>query len=519
MKIATSPHSSADGFADVRDAEHPGASDADTPNSAISRSSFMTSLNPDILLEIFEHGCSTQALIVPKETTVPALVLSQVCKSWRSLILAQSSLWSSFAWGKDIVEGNFEGIITANERFVDLWDLYLSRSGQALLDVSLLLYNHDMSEAREYLLDSIFSKQNRLKRFRLYCAEWTLPEGKTYRLNSAPRLEYLHFQISNDGDGFESVSPDKVIVVDMSGFSMLQEVSLSDDVFIQAQEIGMESLRNAYIWPKEVVGAGSLAPRSLATSTSGLFHFLNIAPRLQSISFLINRPDIVPRSSRSQRLLLSHLREGKVFMETGNTEALDSLLGNLEMPSLESMWLGFHDHFRWEGVRRRWHLTNGLALKTLTYLNLSSARFQNPVDEEDLRTILQCTPALEKLEISMDEMTSQFVLLLTLQPMENAAGNLCTRLESLSLMAPLAVHRISSKKIVDLISSRWRPPQENHTELPPVDTDSPGLTEVLLQLKLEVGGPLVTDLRFIEPLSSFIRQGLRLQLFIPIPWQ
>ncbi|KLO05990.1 hypothetical protein SCHPADRAFT_933326 [Schizopora paradoxa] len=491
--------------------------DLERANSAIPKTSSITSLNPDVLLEIFEHECSTPASIVPGESTAPALVFSQVCKSWRSLILAQSILWSSLSWGKKIEEniddeGEPKEAITADERFVDLWNLYLSRSGQALLDVSLQLYDHDIPEVREHLVDSIFNQQNRLKRFRLFCAQGTLPEGNGYILNSAPRLEVLDIKVSEFDYIFQPVSQKKkAITVDMSGFSMLQEVYLSGDVFVKEQLNGLNLLQTACMWPNNVIGAGSPAPRSLATSTSSLFQFLNTARHLHSMNSVIKLADIVPPSS--QRLLLSHLCALNLVMYTGNIEALDSLLGNLEVPWLDSLRLMFTNSRGWRGppgIHRRWRLTNGSVLKTVKSLTLTSGWFRNPVDDEDIRTLLQCTPALEDLQIHTEDITSQVLLLLTLQPLENASRNLCTRLEDLLLIHDEStVHRISPESIIDLISSRWRPTQENRAEMVSGSTNSPGMIYVFLKLKVADGQ---TDLSSIEPIRSFIRQGLNFRM-------
>ena len=65
----------------------------------------ISSLNQDVLREIFKHGCSTPAILVCDEPVVPALVYSQVCKYWRSMVLSQSTLWSSISWGKKLTSG------------------------------------------------------------------------------------------------------------------------------------------------------------------------------------------------------------------------------------------------------------------------------------------------------------------------------------------------------------------------------------------------------------------------------
>ena len=155
----------------------------------------ISSLNTDILREIFEHGCSTPATFVPGMIEAPALVYSQVCKSWRLIAIAQSILWSStsLTWGPASWHGG--GITDDDERLVRLWDLYLSRSGQVLLDVSLFLYYEDESELREHVLDSVFDEQHRLNHLRVICEVYAKPQSKAHLLNSATQLTCLKLKL------------------------------------------------------------------------------------------------------------------------------------------------------------------------------------------------------------------------------------------------------------------------------------------------------------------------------------
>ncbi|KLO14106.1 hypothetical protein SCHPADRAFT_939782 [Schizopora paradoxa] len=170
----------------------------------------ISSLNLDALLEIFEHGCSEPASIAPEKTVIvaPALTYSQVCRSWRSLVTAQSTLWSTISWGTYSEElvlpvrlQETEGSAVADERFVALWDLYLSRSGDALLDATVYFFlkKHCTRETRQHILESIFKEQHRLKYLKISCDYSALPEEKTYYLTMAPRLEILEINGTHCG--------------------------------------------------------------------------------------------------------------------------------------------------------------------------------------------------------------------------------------------------------------------------------------------------------------------------------
>ncbi|KLO14102.1 hypothetical protein SCHPADRAFT_996820 [Schizopora paradoxa] len=214
----------------------------------------ISSLIPDVLREIFEHGCSIPATFIPdtRMTVAPALVYSQVCRSWRSLALTQSTLWSLMIWGSCWwYGGDTRNWTDPHERFAALWDLYLLRSRQALLDVSLFLFEYDAPELRKHLLDSIFKEQHRFQRLYLICDGIELPEGKAYLLTSAaPELSILKITCKIYNETLEPAPLNKTITVDLSGFTSLRELQVDGHVLLRGQVPAnvLDSLRTLTYW-------------------------------------------------------------------------------------------------------------------------------------------------------------------------------------------------------------------------------------------------------------------------------
>ncbi|KLO05992.1 hypothetical protein SCHPADRAFT_987169 [Schizopora paradoxa] len=366
---------------------------------AISNTAFKFSLNSDVLLEIFEHGCSTPASIAPNAglSVAPGLVFSQVCRSWRSLALAQSRLWSSFSWYKDASaeeedeyeEDKPDEPIIGDERF------------------------HDTPEIRKYLVDSVFNIQKRLKRLKLHCEQGTLPEGKAYRLDSAPMLESLNFKISQYDPKLKPVSISKAIAVDLSNLGSLRDLSLTGNVFIIRQFNDLKSLQLVLLRLNNVVGVDPLERprRSFAMSTSDLFAVLNSSPNIYWITSVVSLPNTLPVPP--QRLLLHRLRKLGLILESGSAAVLNSLFQSLDLPLLTGLNLVLYGTGRGlEGIRS-WAI--GSTLESVTELKITCDWSRNPIDE-DLRSLLICMPRLDFLNLHSDCISSQTLLLLTLQP-------------------------------------------------------------------------------------------------------
>ncbi|KLO05996.1 hypothetical protein SCHPADRAFT_1002586 [Schizopora paradoxa] len=466
----------------------------------------ISSLIPDILREIFEHGCSTPASFLPETTEAPALAYSQVCRSWRSLTLARSTLWSSMSWGLRWWRGhNTMYRNNSDKRLAVLWDLYLSRSRQALLHVSLYLHEYDAPELREHLLDSVFKEQHRLHHLEVDCNEDILPEGTPYLLSAAPRLGFLKIKVFDRYRGI--MPPKKVITVDLSGFTSLRELDLSDNVLLRGRVPAnvLESLRTLNYWTVHTL------PQNLATPASNPFSFLHYAPRIRrtEISGEFMSPGVL--SAPPPRLDLCHLRELRLGLNDRDADFAESLLADSEIPALEEMVLAFFADTRGY-QRRRW--TQGKILKTLKVLLLNWVQnhdgTQDTFFDEDLRRLLQCTPALKSLHIASVWITPQTLLLLTHRSPEDAASNVCPALEKLVLDGH-DERNFLSQVVIDLISSRWRPPQEKTDN--EGATSFSGLTDVHLSFFLDESGEgqrRLADLRTVEPVCSFIQQGLKL---------
>ncbi|KLO05997.1 hypothetical protein SCHPADRAFT_987179 [Schizopora paradoxa] len=459
----------------------------------------ISSLIPDILQEIFEHGCSTSASFIPNRTVAPALAYSQVCRSWRSLALAQSTLWSSFSWGYERSD-NYKEL--EDFTLVPLWDLYLSRSGQALLEVTLYFYMSDTPELREHLLDSIFNEQHRLKGLYMKCGVLVnvLPETKAYLLSAAPNLRFLNIDVAILDETLRPAPLKKAITVDLSSLTSLQELAACGNVLLKGKlpVNVLDSLRTLSYWPSDIVTSHNSA------SQASLFH----APDIHSSGFSGESVGALPLSSRY--LTLCHLRELRLRLSARDAEIADSILADSDISALEELTIEFFgepiDVYR----RRRW--THGKVLKTLKVLMLiwSQEGTQDPLFDEDLRRFLQCTPALKALNIVADWISPQTLSLLTLRSFEDTSSasdeNVCPSLEDIALSRNVKVIRnISTQHVVDLISSRWRP------------HDSAGLTEINLCLDLsDYDRDGQVDLCTVEPLCSFIKQGLKVYFALDI---
>ncbi|KLO07001.1 hypothetical protein SCHPADRAFT_932737 [Schizopora paradoxa] len=523
-----------------------GSSNFKRATMAISNPISILSLNSDVLLEIFEHACSTPATILrnvgPKKTVAPALVLSQVCRSWRTLAIARPRLWSSLCWGGECSWGgetfwvdksdldntdteeeddDDDEPIVADERLVHLWDLYLSRSGKYLLNVSLSLFQYDVPKIREHLLNLVFVRQDRLMRFRLYCEQGALPEGKAYLLDKAPRLAFLEIEISEFDPELNplAVSRSKAVSVDLSNLGSLRNLSLSGDVVIIGQANALESLQSVSLNHNNVAGTSptalALLSRRYAMSPSGIYSFLSVTPNICWLESAIGLSDTVRPSP--QRLLLRDLRRMHLTLQSGCAKGLNSLFENLELPKLWTLAIIFYDSdlegFRW------W--TKNSTLETLTELHLTCDCSHNPIDE-DLRGLLLCTPGLQTLTLHTNCISPQTLSLLTLQPLANGPGtsNLCPELEKLFLMQsmnaattdPESSFISSQRSIVDLISSRWRGLEER--EVYPGEFRPSCFTDCFLRLRVTevVDGQL--NPRTAKNISSFIEQGLNFELDI-----
>ncbi|KLO05995.1 hypothetical protein SCHPADRAFT_933330 [Schizopora paradoxa] len=474
----------------------------------------ISSLFPDVLREIFEHGCSTTgSLVITFDgIAVPTLVFSQVCRSWRSLILSHSSLWSSLIWGtqdEDLHVDSRFFLPAAAKRLVQLWDLYLSRSRQALLDITLHLYEDDEAEIREHLLNCVFEQLHRITNLELYCDDNAIPHEKEYIINAAPRLKILKLLAPTRYDDDPPQPLRGSVTVDTSSLSILQELSAQGNVLLE--QVGISnSLQSVAYYPENFINVDTSV--AFPSSTSGFLSLLHCVPNIREMKFDIELPTI-PKNS-PQHLPLHHLSKLALRMRTEGSETMDYLLGILDIPALEKLELLFYG--RSDGDRR-WHWKNGAALKSVKdlVLDISSNRYgdrdrdrnMDPIHNENLRSLLLCTPALKSLDICTEWISSKTLSLLTLATLssENVADNLCPKLEKLSLSEMYTEHVFSYQDIISLISSRFRVRED--VEGPKLS----GLKEVYIRLGSEnsngVGGP---KLKYIEPIRSFIEQGLQL---------
>lgn len=460
------------------------------------------SLNSDILWEIIEHGCSDPASFLPKRTVVPALVFSQVCRSWRSFVLAQSTFWSSISWGRRPNEDEEDGLPMVDKRLLKLWDLYLSRSGQVLLDVSLFLYYEDESELREHVLDSVFDEQHRLNHLRVICEVYAKPQSKAHLLNSATQLTCLKLKIGEHDGTYKATWPEKCITVDLSNLTSLRELEAIGNVVLD-QKMPVtthELLRSVTYWTNSVI----YRTTSTNARLPGLFRSLDL-------DYDNHTTMLVPTQELNLHLNLSHLRELSLGVDVSSAEATESLLTNSDIPALEELFIAFFGEA--DGVYKRRSWANGKVLESLKVLTLNWTQMgtQDPLFDEDLRRLLRCTPALKTLNIIADWISPQTFTLLTVRASEDFASNLCLALEVLSLRKNRPENRnISRQSVVDLVSSRWRPPPllAEKREGP---TEFSGLTDVLLCLSLIDSADGQTDICTIEPLRSLIKQGLRLK--------
>ncbi|KLO14110.1 hypothetical protein SCHPADRAFT_939787 [Schizopora paradoxa] len=462
--------------------------------SVCTKVTSMSSLISDVLMLIFEHATSMPARIAHGETAVDALKYSQVCKRWRTLAIAKPSLWASIDWGGASVKE------PTDERFIVLWDLYLSRSKQAPFSAKLFLDGRsDSVQTRQHLLDSIFSEQHRLQSLIVVASKEAIPGGKSYLLDSAPKLQNLDLDIWNNE--FLPVLSNASVTVDLSGMRSLRNIYLNGDVSVMHELYTLDSLRASML---HIIGAGT--PQTITMSTSYLFAFLRSAPRITNAEYTINDADIALPTAK--HLVMSDLQKLVIRLNTGSFEALDSLLRNLDLPSLDT----FELEFSIETVQT-WRWRNASALKTLRSLTLRCLVTSNsgPVIDgpEGIRSLLQCTPALQELQIYSNCISSRTLSILSARAPGSIRCEICPALESLRLIrhvATNAVPGIAPQEIIDLISSRWREPQEN-VQIGGVDYQ-PSLKYVYLQLKM----PGLLNLSDTEPIRSFRKCGLNFKM-------
>ncbi|KLO16023.1 hypothetical protein SCHPADRAFT_995397 [Schizopora paradoxa] len=450
-------------------------------------------LNPDVLLEIFEHA-SSETLISPGRTEAYTLYHSQVCRSWRALTLSQPRLWSEIKWHDLTI------LRPADARFTALLDLHLERSKQSLLYVWIRLDEDDPVQIRKHLLDSIFEAQHRIKHLTIMGTKESFPDKRTYLLQSATQLQKLHLDIQT-----ASWSPTAAVTVtvDMSCLHSLKDLLIYGNNCVNGQASTLNSLQLVWSLP------GSSSGQHLTASVSCLLSLLRTFPNLRSLWFAIGVEEVV--FPFPKRLAMQELRQLTLLLNTGGFETVDSLFRNLELPSLEYLDLTCDDD-----AVLSWRWRNASVLKSLVSLSLTRVITANiyghDLDEDEisegLTSLLQQTPALENLHISIGWISTQILSLLTLGP--GADNNVCPELSSLVLESwasqwdPGAMKNITPQAVIDLVSSRWQAPQQDKEEVPSECVQSSGLKRI----NLCFGMPILPNLIMVEPLRSFIKQGL-----------
>ncbi|TFK40322.1 hypothetical protein BDQ12DRAFT_680744 [Crucibulum laeve] len=373
------------------------------PKSAIASSAPIARLPYELLVEIFIHCLPKHPFIIPSRVQAP-LVLTQICREWRTIALSTPTLWSSLH-------------INYHDRSKDIPStiLWLSRSGDRPLSISLSI---DFNEQRHQgILDVLSAHSHRWQHVRFDFRHLLCP--RKYHLTRAahrtPQLRTFEFHAQDISN--TNITPITKLLNAAPG---LREVSWVDDLADTDTMLELPLSR--------------LTRLSLAMDR-GTLDYLELLDQCSNLEHIrITRPCVDALPPRPP-LLLSKLTSLNISHD------LTGILDHLVLPALKHVRIhAEHErqHRSYYGATpataEAWSPAPFLSLVERSACAVESLCVNAPMGEQDLVECVRSTAdSLTRLSVMGVEVSDVFVGLLTYPEQDSLSFGLCTSLEELTL--------------------------------------------------------------------------------------
>lgn len=388
----------------------------------------------------------THDFVLPNTRQAPIL-LTQVCKAWRTVALSTPKLWSSINLGLFSIKHKSRPYIPS------LMDNWLNRS--ALLPLSISLGLHSDDPVSGPALEVLFRHIRAWKHVRLEWCMQNLPIPPLFNFNfclssNAPFLET--FELRTEG-GLGTQGEEHLSAI-LRGASALCRFSWADE------DLSLDLNRLILPWAQ-------LSDLDLRCKLSlrDCITLLHVSPNLVSCSFHLVRLDSPASTLPQGQITLPHLRH----LSIDSVFTLTPLLDSVTLPALLS--LEATSSYDTDNAIPPWPHAEFVALLTRSSPPLANLHLRAPISEDQLIAVLERTSgALRVLNVdgglSREPcVTDNILTLLTLRSSsanENGCGELvclAPKLKSMTLHRCMKFNRttgISAGVLANMIESRWR---------------------------------------------------------------
>ncbi|KAK0450503.1 uncharacterized protein EV420DRAFT_1704971 [Desarmillaria tabescens] len=316
----------------------------------------------------------------------PPLVLSQVCRDWRSVTLSTSQLWSSISLDFD----RYRNEVACLYRL----QMYILRSG--MHDITLSIRSTKGLSTKNPVTPILFSSAARWVDLHIAIPYLSLHALSAVR-GSLHRLTRLRVEFTTE-PRMPLFPPSKPIFRAFEYAPLLRSVSINS-VCSAVEQVSLP-------WPQLTQYTGN-------DWTSTYIDILKLAPDMASMSlqcdddcgFDIVLPSIPFRHHGLRRL---HVYEEakKPRSEIRSEGGITHVLSHVELPALESLSMAYRHPNIW--------IPSSLHLGNLSSLSIDASFIIPTGAQADLLSLLRTTPSLSHLSMSMSMAPEEDVILVGL---------------------------------------------------------------------------------------------------------
>ncbi len=344
------------------------------------------SVPEDIVREIFLTCLDTDEREIKDslDGRSPPLVLSKVCRNWRSVAVSTSQLWSSLSL-------HFDQYRDA-KACLHLLQIYLLRSGTQ--DIILSLQSTE-ALSNNHVIPVLLSSAPRWVDIRIFIPFLSLHDFSAVR-GTLYRLNRLHVEFTDDPP--TSPGPQVEPKFDAFEYAPLLRSFSHETVFNAVHQMHMP-----WSWITEYTGMDW---------TSSYIEMFKLTPDLESASLnceddsVLDRPLPLPFCHGGLRRLHIHEEEQSVDAAVQSEGGIVLLLSHIECPALESLSMVYQ--------HPRIQIPSSPCAGNLRTLSID-APCTIPADaQSDLLSLFRATPSLTHLSMSMSMSPEESVILLGL---------------------------------------------------------------------------------------------------------
>lgn len=368
--------------------------------------------------------CMPDTPYCPTSTSSPPLVLSHVCRSWRAVVMSETSVWASMA-----VEMSERNAVSTGM----LSKMWLSRSGSRPLRISLSLYGDSVSPQHMEAIHTVFSFSPRWRDIKLFLPMRAFQLSPDIVQHNFPLLELL--SLSPEEDFYPVNFP----ITMFQSAPLLRHVSLGRDFEAEFYTLPFHQITRLDV--------------NIMLGIDDCLSLLAMCPALQHCSINI----ISIAFSFVEMDTMVHLAELKI-LSIYTDQNLSDFLDHLTLPALRELEVR-HDH---ETSHISWPHTDLKSLVERSSCSLERLLLREvAMDDSDLTACLILFSTLIELGIdlhsSSKSLTDEALLMLTHNGTPWDRVVLAPKLEVLNLTGDFS---FDQNLLLRMIESRWRIPSD-----------------------------------------------------------